>query len=101
MKFCPKCGSILMPKARQFVCSCGYKEAISEAKICEKTGDDVKKMGIAEFGSGDIRSVAEEQCPRCGYRKCYTWEIQMRAGDEPPTRFFECQKCRKKWREQR
>lgn len=90
-----------MPKGKQLACSCGYKEGISEVKISEKTRQDLKKIEVAEQGSGDVRSVADEQCPKCGHRKCYTWEIQMRAADEPATRFFECQKCHNKWRDQR
>ncbi|MBD3361396.1 transcription factor S [Candidatus Woesearchaeota archaeon] len=101
MKFCPKCGSILMPKGKFLVCSCGYKEAATETKVSEKAKDEDHKIEVAEAGSGDVRSVVEEQCPKCGHMKCYTWEIQMRAADEPATRFFECQKCHHKWRDQR
>jgi DNA-directed RNA polymerase subunit M len=101
MKFCPKCGSILMPKGKQMACSCGHKENATETNLTEKSKQKDKKIEIAEEGKGDVRSVVEEQCPKCGHRTCYTWEIQMRAADEPPTRFFECQKCKNKWRDQR
>lgn len=101
MKFCPKCGSILIPKDKYLCCSCGYKENASETKLTEKIKQDNRKIGIAEEGKNDVRSVIEETCPKCGYRLCYTWEIQMRSADEPATRFFECQKCHHKWRDQR
>jgi DNA-directed RNA polymerase subunit M len=101
MKFCPKCGSILMPKGKHMACSCGHKENASETTMTEKSKQKDKKIEVAEEGKGDVRCVIEEQCPKCGHRTCYTWEIQMRAADEPATRFFECQKCKNKWRDQR
>ena len=101
MKFCPKCGSILVPKGKFLICSCGYKEKAAETKLSEKTKEKAVNIKVAEQGRGDVRSVIEEKCPKCGNNKCFTWEIQMRAADEPPTRFFECTKCHYKWRDQR
>jgi len=101
MKFCPKCGGILIPKGKMLVCSCGYSEKNKEVKISEKSKQKKDNIEVAEAGKGDVRCVVEEQCPKCGHKKAFSWEIQMRAADEPATRFFECQKCHHKWRDQR
>lgn len=43
--------------------------------------------------------TARTRCPSCGHGLAYWWMKQMRAGDEPPTRFYRCAKCGYTWRE--
>ena len=56
--------------------------------------ETVKDLGEVE----DMRSTIKEICPECGHDKAYYELKQTRSGDEAPTRFFECEKCKHKWR---
>ena len=101
--FCPKCGSILMPKTknnkRVIECSCGYKEKdLSNFKkitevVKEKRGIEVVDKEI------EILPITDEECPKCNHEKAYYWTIQTRAGDEPETKFLKCEKCKHVWRD--
>ncbi len=102
MMFCPKCGSILMPKAEKdkkiISCGCGYKSDSAELKIKVRSAKEKEtKLDVVEKEE-EVHSSAEQKCPKCGHEKAYYWEIQMRAADEPATLFFRCQKCRHTWR---
>lgn len=108
MMFCPKCGSILMPrdvKGKKVIgCSCGYVADNAKTTISEKSKSPSEQRtgGVADgTGNTDVRPSVSEKCPKCGHDDAYTWEIQTRAGDEPATRFFECKMCKNKWREYR
>ena len=96
--FCPKCGSIMMTNK----CSCGYenKEG-TKVQITESTGTH-RKGDVAvvdEAQDEKILPETEAECPKCGHRKAYFWEVQTRAGDEPPTKFLKCIKCKHIWRD--
>ena len=40
------------------------------------------------------------RCPKCvKVVKTQYWAVQTRSGDEAPTRFYRCTKCRHTWRE--
>ena len=43
--------------------------------------------------------LTDEECPKCKHGKAYYWLVQTRAGDEPETRFFRCEKCKHTWRD--
>jgi len=98
MKFCPKCKSIMMPKAKQLVCSCGHKESAEGAVITEKPKDEHKKVVVVE-ASATINPIIDALCDKCGNKKAESWEIQTRSADEPPTRFHKCTECGHTWRE--
>lgn len=100
MTFCPKCGSILVPKKEDdkivMACSsCGYKE--EPKKITEKI--EAKKE--IEVVDTEFETLPEEEakCPKCGNNRAYYWTKQMRAGDEPESIFYKCTKCKHTWRE--
>lgn len=104
--FCPKCGSILMPKiekGKKIVhCSCGYQsEQKVELKITENTGNSkAGELAVVDPEKEEkIMPETEAECPKCGHRKAYFWEVQTRAGDEPPTKFLKCVKCKHTWRD--
>jgi len=94
MKFCPKCGSLLVPekrgKEKYLVCpKCGYREKLKETadlSIKEKPEEERKKVVV--FGKGEELAelpVTKIMCPKCGNDKAYWWTQQTRAADEPPT----------------
>jgi len=102
--FCPKCGSILMPKKigkkSILACSCGHKDKEGKAEFKEKVGGEHRELEIVEDGA-DLKRYpkTKEECPECGHREAYYWTIQTRAGDEPETKFMRCCKCDHIWRD--
>lgn len=103
--FCPKCGSILLPKSaggkKVLACSCGYRSAGAEMKFCEKgKKPDEKLAGVADPEQEEhTLPTTEEECPKCRNKTAYWWEVQTRAGDEPATKFLKCTKCKHIWRD--
>ena len=102
MEFCPECGAIMFPSGGILKCNtCGYSNELEDDnsyKVSEEikeTEDNVKNLGEVE----DMRSTITETCPECGHDKAYYELKQTRSGDEAPTRFFTCAKCKHKWRE--
>ena len=101
--FCPKCGSILMPKQERgktvVVCKCGYRETAGEqaGKITESVKAPKPVSVIEEEVS--IHPLVEETCPKCKHGKARFWTLQTRSADEPETRFYQCEKCKHTWRE--
>ncbi|MEM4397535.1 MAG: transcription factor S [Candidatus Woesearchaeota archaeon] len=105
MKFCPKCGSLLLPKKDEkgknyLLCRCGYTENVekNELKINE-TIKDKKDINTIEE-EVEIHPISNNvECPKCLNKSAYFWEIQTRASDEPATKFFKCTKCKHIWRD--
>ena len=95
--FCPKCGSIMMSKK----CSCGHESKdCGNLQITEKKEHASQVMGVVD-AEQDEKTLpeTEAECPKCGNRTAYFWEVQTRAGDEPPTKFLKCVKCKHIWRD--
>jgi transcription factor S len=102
MEFCEKCGGLLLPesKKKKLVCgSCG-KSSKSKEKIIvkEKVRDLGKTLDVVDKDL-DVNPEIEMDCPKCEHKKAKFWSLQTRASDESETRFFECIKCRHRWRE--
>ena len=102
MIFCPKCKSIMMPKTsgakKQFVCSCGYKQAAEKVTITEASEKKEKEFVVIEKEEV-VNTIIDIACPKCDNKKAEYWEVQTRAADEPATRFHKCTKCGHTWRE--
>ena len=97
MKFCPKCGSILMPEKDKLACkACRYSEK-AEAELKEKIEHKERVGRVAE---GEVETMPKEniKCPKCGYGEAFFWLRQTRSSDEPETSFYRCIKCRHTWR---
>ena len=95
MMFCPKCGSILVPRDGKIVCSCGFEKKSGKIEIKEK----VANVDIEVTEEVEVYPLVDEECPECGHDKAYFWEVQTRASDEPATKFFKCGKCKHIWRD--
>ena len=102
MLFCPKCGGIMLPKQEKnkkvMVCSkCGTKHHLEEHTIKETVAksDDVPVID-KEI---ETLPLTDAICPKCGHKKAFYWTRQMRALDEPETKFFKCEKCKNIWRD--
>ena len=108
MKFCPKCGSIMMPKnvdgTRMLVCTnCGYKEPMPEDTRIYRIDNKIKhnpreEIVVVEENMKPM-PTARVFCPKCGYKEAYVWQVQTRSADEPPTTFYRCKRCGHTWRE--
>ena len=104
MMFCPKCGSLLLPKKEGnktiIKCSCGYE---SKDKINATLKEEVKKGEEKRSGAVDedleTLPLTDAECPKCKHRKAYFWEVQTRAADESQTKFLRCTKCSHTWRD--
>lgn len=104
MKFCPECGSLILPKKNEkgdtiYECKCGYSEIGGDTKITSSSKKkEIKDVEIQE-NADERLPQCEMKCEKCGNEKAYYWEIQTRASDEPPTRFYKCVACKHTWRE--
>lgn len=101
--FCPKCGSLLMPKKegnkKILACSCGFKNKDSEAgATIKEVVKTAKGIEVIEEEK-EVYPLVEVECPKCKNRKAYFWTVQTRASDEPETKFYKCQKCKHTWRD--
>ena len=98
MMFCKKCGSMMLPveKKKIFQCSCGFT-AEGTVTFTETETKETETIGIAE--EKNINPLIDAHCKKCGHDKAHYWVVQTRSADEPPTRFFKCQKCGHTWRE--
>ena len=102
MEFCPKCGAVLVKKAKYYGCPrCNYstKNKI-KINISEEIGDK-KEVAVISKKDTQILPVITEKCKKCGNDKAYFWAVQTRSGDEAETKFFKCTKCGNTWREYR
>lgn len=102
--FCPKCGSILMPKKENnkklLICSCGYKSGKGEEiKIKEVVDQKDTSVEVIDKGMLETLPKTNAECPKCSHDVAYFWLVQTRAGDEPETKFLKCEKCSHTWRD--
>jgi len=105
--FCPKCGTLLSVRREQGKVvkrcpNCGYTEEVKSpsaiARVTRKRTE--KKPGVVAVSHiEEGLPVTDEECPKCGNVGAYWWIEQTRSGDEPPTRFYRCVKCKHTWRE--
>lgn len=102
MKFCPKCGSILLPKKQAgkylYNCSCGYNAPVDEADTIKETVEEKKEIEVVDE-EVQTNPLVEAECDKCGHDKAYFWLEQTRSGDEAETKFYKCEKCKHIWRE--
>lgn len=100
MEFCPKCGSVLIEKRKNFGCArCSY---VAKGKIKIESSEQLKEKkatAVVKEKDMDVMPVTSAVCPKCGNKEAYFWTSQTRSGDEAETRFFKCTKCKHTWRE--
>lgn len=105
MKFCSKCGLVMVYKKSggktYMACrKCGHKikdykpMKISE-KVFKKPMDDV----VIIEGNAESLPRTRTECPKCSHVEAVWWIQQTRSADEAPTLFLRCVKCRHSWRE--
>lgn len=102
--FCPKCGSILMPKIEKgkkgIGCSCGYKEKEKMSiSISEKQKEEKELVVVESEKDDELLPKTQAECEDCKHNEAWYWTVQTRAGDEPETKFLKCCNCKHVWRE--
>jgi len=103
--FCPKCGSILIPRKEEdknvLTCSCGYRSKEEGfTRIKETIKGKASKIEVVEKNQNlEALPSTDAECPKCGHKKARYWTMQTRAGDEPETKFLKCEKCGHTWRD--
>jgi len=101
--FCPKCGSILVPKKdgskRIFVCSCGYSDKNPEKLEIKETLVKNDSIDVVREEDEQTLPITDAECSKCKNKKAFFWLVQTRAGDEPETKFLRCTKCKHTWRD--
>ena len=98
MKFCPKCGAVIIPKGKGFGCSCGYKEKSKVMLISREEGKEKEGMGVLKESESIVMPTIKSECPKCNHKEAYFYTSQTSAGDEAETQFFQCVKCKHRWR---
>jgi DNA-directed RNA polymerase III subunit RPC11 len=118
MLFCPFCGTLLglerganAPSFRHFCPTCRYVAPVRETQTttfdvgaskaaavvasAAAAGDDLNEA-LSERGRPrtNVRCDASE----CGSTEAFFVQLQIRSADEPPTTFYECCTCKKRWR---
>jgi DNA-directed RNA polymerase subunit M len=109
MLFCPNCGSRLTPqktKVNEKVClllqcaKCGYVKQDGSRKIAETLAKPIVHNNKQELvtvipkeAEVSTMPTMKMECPKCGNRLCFVWQVQTRGGDEAMTQFFRCTKC--------
>jgi len=104
MKFCPNCGTLMIPKKKEnkslYECNCGYSETGGDTKLSSNTKKTIiEDVVVPTKEAEETLPTCKMICDKCGNTICYYWELQTRASDEPPTRFFKCTKCKNTWRD--
>ena len=102
--FCPKCGSLLVPKKskKEIKCSCGYIHKDKEEAKIKLSDELVKDKKIEVMDEEDkikTMPLTTIDCPMCDSESARFWTVQTRSADEAETRFFRCEKCHHIWRD--
>jgi DNA-directed RNA polymerase subunit M len=114
MEFCPKCGSRLVPKKTKtekkikisLVCRNGdytKKETKKTLIIPVLKNKENPKKFVAVISKKEQKlktlPTIKVECPKCGNKKVYVWQLQTRGVDESSTQFMRCTKCDHTFRE--
>lgn len=105
MKFCPKCGTTLLPtkKEKKIVMTCpkcSYETDKVEKSI-SKIRHEKEKIVVIGREEQKFRTLPKTniECPKCGHFEAFYWLVQTRGADESSTQFFRCTQCGATWRE--
>jgi len=114
MEFCPKCGSRLIQKITKtekeikvsIACrKCDYekneKVKTSKTQVLKNTENPKKLVAVITKKEQKLKTLPtlKVECPKCGNKKVYVWQVQTRGGDESSTQFMRCTKCNHTFRE--
>ncbi|HWG90280.1 MAG TPA: transcription factor S [Candidatus Thermoplasmatota archaeon] len=109
MMFCPNDKSMMRPVRGKLTCpKCGHVQAQQAGALVVKGEPvEVTRNKFSEIGVIDDPAKFESQiwpiddqvyCGHCGNFGAYYQLRQTRKADEPTTRFYQCTKCKRKWK---
>ncbi len=104
MQFCEECGSLMHADGDAMVCSSCGARAARDADVAaaytsteSQTFDDVVETDDRQADEG-LPTATDVTCDACGHGEAWYTIKQTASADEPPTRFFKCKECGKRWR---
>jgi len=74
-------------------------DLFQKAEIKEIVGDEKEMVILEENQEDNALPTTEATCSKCQHALAWYWLRQMRAGDEPETKFLKCTQCKHVWRE--
>jgi DNA-directed RNA polymerase subunit M len=104
MQFCDECGSMMHNQDGEMVCSsCGATQErdtdLAAEYVSTEAQDDSDVIETEEGADFEGKPTATDvTCEDCGHGEAWYTIKQTGSADEPPTRFFKCQNCGKRWR---
>ena len=98
LKFCPKCGDLLIPekKDKDFVATCGkcgFSRKVKPLKEKESM-EPKKKLGEGIIKNENPWANYHNKCPKCGYGKAQVIDMGIFYSDEDNLIMLKCGKCR-------
>ncbi len=107
MQFCDDCGSMMVNRDGEMVCTdddCGgtseRDDSLAEQFVSTEEQSDDELIETEEGAEFEGKPTATDvTCDECGHGKAWYTIKQTASADEPPTRFFKCQECGYRWRE--
>ena len=106
--FCPEDKALMRLVQGRLTCpKCGHREAprpgiVVKGEPVERTRNKFSELGIIDDPSkfeSQIWPIDDSvQCGGCKSWGAYYYLRQTRKADEPTTRFYQCTKCKKKWK---
>ena len=91
-----------MPKVGgKLSCSCGYRtRKKAKVSVIKEVVKEKEQLEIIEEDSNTkALPITAADCPECNHEKAHYWLLQTRSSDEPETKFFQCAKCKHRWRD--
>ena len=76
---CPKCNYVAKGKIDMEM-----KEVV----------DERVEVAVVDAKKDNPNPITDFPCKSCGHKRAYFWLRQMRSGDEPESKFYECVKCK-------
>ncbi len=118
MLFCPFCGALLALERHsdhfRFSCpTCRYVSPVRTAQITSFPVESQKYQQLLQQEQNELlaqkgvdwekfseKTKTQIRCadPDCGGQEAFFDQIQIRSADEPPTTFYECTTCKKRWK---
>lgn len=98
--FCPKCGALLTlnNEKGKLTCVCGYTPRVQKNVVLKEKVKSEHGIEVIDEKNLKTNPKVKEECKKCGNTTAYYWLLQTRASDEAETKFFECTKCKHRWR---
>lgn len=98
LKFCPKCGDILIPEKQgeKFFASCqkcGFSKQVKQLKERENLEPKKKAEGVDIVRNESPLATYKHKCSKCGHGKAQIIDMGVFYSDEDNLILLKCGKC--------